>query len=143
MSISLNPYLNFHGTAREALEFYHSVLGGEIRIMQYDAIPGMMGDPAEAEKIMHGQIDTPDGLTIMAADYPASMSELPDAAKPGNSVCISGDDDPRIRALWDGISQGAEIREPFAQAPWGDTFGMLEDRFGVPWMFSLAPKAAD
>ncbi|MFD5599696.1 VOC family protein [Leucobacter sp. NPDC058333] len=140
MSISLNPYLNFHGNAREALEFYHSVLGGDLRIERYDSIPGMMGDPSEGEKVMHGQIDTPDGLTIMVADYPASMAGTPDAASVGNSVCISGDDDERIRALWDGISQGADIREPFATAPWGDTFGMLADRFGVPWMFSLAPK---
>ncbi|MGW9020057.1 VOC family protein [Leucobacter chromiiresistens] len=141
MSISLNPYLNFHGTARDALEFYHSVLGGEIRLMQYDSIPGMMGDPAEAEKIMHGQIDTPDGLTIMAADYPSSMADAPDAAASGHSVCVSGDDADRIRALWEGLSQGAQIREPFETAPWGDTFGMLADRFGVPWMFSLAPQA--
>ncbi|MEV8337357.1 hypothetical protein [Leucobacter sp. NPDC077196] len=56
MSISLNPYLNFHGTAREALEFYHSVLGGEIRLMQYDSVPGVMGDSTESDKIMHGQI---------------------------------------------------------------------------------------
>lgn len=141
MSISLNPYLNFHGNARQALEFYHSVLGGEIRLMQYDSVPGMMGDPAESEKIMHGQIDTEDGLTIMAADYPASMAEAPDAASVGHSVCVSGDDAERIRALWEGMSNGAQIREPFETAPWGDTFGMLADRFGVPWMFSLAPSS--
>lgn len=139
MTIRLTPYLNFHGNAREALEFYHSVLGGSLDLMQYDAIPGMMGDEDEGTKIMHGQLETEDGLTIMAADYPASMAGVPDAASSGISVCISGTDD-RIRALWEGISQGAEIREPFAQAPWGDTFGMLADRFGVPWMFSLGQQ---
>ncbi|WP_336658568.1 VOC family protein [Leucobacter sp. USHLN153] len=143
MTINLNPYLNFHGNAREALEFYHSVLGGEIRLMTYDSIPGMMGDPSEADKIMHGQINTEDGLVIMAADYPASMADSPDAASLGSSVCVSGDDAERIQALWEGMSQGAHIREPFEQAPWGDTFGMLADRFGVPWMFSLAPRQAE
>ncbi len=138
MSIRLNPYLNFHGNAREALEFYHSVLGGSLDLMRYDSIPGMMGNDDEAEKIMHGQLETEDGLTIMAADYPAAMSEASDASAGGNSVSVSGDDTERIHALWDGLADGAEIVEPFERAPWGDTFGMLRDRFGVPWMVSLA-----
>ncbi|QBE47834.1 VOC family protein [Leucobacter triazinivorans] len=140
MSIRLNPYLNFHGNAREALEFYHSVLGGSLDLMRYDSIPGMMGGDDEAEKIMHGQLETEDGLTIMAADYPASMAEAPDASTGGNSISVSGDDAARIRAAWQGLAAGADIVEPFERAPWGDTFGMLRDRFGVPWMFSLAPQ---
>lgn len=138
MSVRLNPYLNFHGNAREALEFYHSVLGGSLDLMRYDSIPGMMGGDDEAEKIMHGQLETEDGLTIMAADYPSSMSDSADAATGGNSISVSGGDAERIRAIWEGLSNGAEIVEPFEQAPWGDTFGMLKDRFGVPWMVSLA-----
>lgn len=145
MTVRLNPYLNFHGTAREALEFYRSVLGGTLTLMQYDSIPGMMGDaadPEESTRIMHGQLETEDGLTIMAADYPKSMAGIPDAATPGSSVCVSGDDAERITAIWEALSEGAEIREPFVQAPWGDTFGMLNDRFGVPWMLSLSPAQA-
>ena len=90
---------------------------------------------------MHGQLDTEDGLTIMAADYPASMKELPDASVGGHSVSVSGDDSERITAIWHALADGATITEPFAQAPWGDTFGMLTDRFGVAWMVSLAGKA--
>ena len=141
--ISLTPYLNFHGTARDALEWYHAVLGGEIQLMQYDAIPGMMGEPSEATRIMHGQVDTEDGLTIMAADYPGSMADMPAASTGGVSICISGADSDRARGVWDRIAEGADIREPLQQAPWGDTFGMLTDRFGVPWMFSLSPASSD
>lgn len=140
MTIRLNPYLNFHGNTREVLTFYQTALGGSLDLMQYDSIPGMMGDDDEGAKIMHGQLDTQDGLTIMAADYPASMKELPDATLGGQSVCVSGDDSERITAIWHALTLGATITEPFAQAPWGDTFGMLTDRFGVAWMVSLAGK---
>ncbi|PRI10797.1 VOC family protein [Leucobacter massiliensis] len=138
MSIRLNPYLNFHGNASEALAFYHSVLGGTLAIMHYDSIPGVMGDEHEGAKVMHGQIDTDDGLTLMAADIPDSMAGAPDATVSGISVCISGDAAERISALWEGLAEGGEISQPFETAPWGDTFGMLNDRFGVPWMVSLA-----
>ncbi|MHA3684292.1 VOC family protein [Leucobacter sp. HY1908] len=139
MSIRLNPYLNFHGAARAALEHYHRVLGGRLEITRYDSIPEMMGDPSEGEKVMHGQLETDDGLTIMAADYPDSMAASPDASIGGHSVCVSGDQMGRVQAIWDGLSEGALIREPLSQAPWGDTFGMLQDRFGVAWMFSVSP----
>lgn len=138
MFTRLNPYLNFHGIAREVLERYHAVLGGKLVISRYDSIPGMMGDADEGAKVMHGQLETEDGLTIMAADYPASLQDAPDAAAGGQSICISGDDMVRVQAIWDGLVDGAEIREPLAQAPWGDTFGMLNDRFGVAWMFSVS-----
>ena len=139
MSIGLNPYLNFHGNAREALEFYQSALGGNLNLSQYDSIPGMMGDDSEATRIMHGQLDTEDGLTIMAADLPGSMADAPDASAGGVSVCVWGDDD-RIEGVWGVLSDGAEVLQPLEQAPWGDTFGMLKDRFGVQWMFSISPK---
>lgn len=139
MSMRLNPYLNFHGTARIALEHYHRVLGGKLEITRYDSIPGMMGDASESEKVMHGQLETEDGLTIMAADYPESMAAAPDASTGGISICISGDEMERVQAIWDGLADGATIREPLALAPWGDTFGMLQDRFGVAWMFSVSP----
>ena len=143
MSIHLNPYLNFRGEAREALEFYHSVFGGELILNRYDSIPGMMGDGDEGSKIMHGQLNTPDGLTIMAADLPESMAGQPGVPTGGGSSCVWGEDTERITALWEGLSQGAEIQVPFAKAPWGDTFGDLRDRFGVSWMFSLDDSQAD
>lgn len=141
MTIRLNPYLNFHGQARAALEHYHRVLGGKLEIMRYDSIPGMMGADDEGDKVMHGQLETDDGLTLMAADYPASMESSPDASLGGHSVCMSGDDMNRVQAIWDGLVEDGEVREPLAQAPWGDTFGMLTDGFGVPWMFSCSPPA--
>lgn len=78
MSMHLNPYLSFRGNAGEALEYYRSVLGGTVDIMRYDSIPGMMGDESEADKVMHGYLETPDGMAIMAADIPDSMPDADD-----------------------------------------------------------------
>ena len=136
MSAQLATYLSFRGNAREALEFYHSVLGGELSIMRYDSIPGMMGDADEGDKVMHGQLDTEDGFTLMAADMPASMADSPDSAAGGSSVCVFGPDLEHLTQIWNALAEGAEIREPFAKAPWGDTFGDLRDRFGITWMVS-------
>lgn len=141
MTIRLNPYLNLHGNTRTALEFYHSVLGGSLSLMQYDSIPGMMGSADEGNKIMHGQLETEDGLTLMGADLPSAMADAPDATSGGQPICISGDDTERITAIWHALANGATINEPFARAPWGDTFGMLTDRFGISWMVSLSGQA--
>lgn len=141
MSIHLNPYLSFRGNAREAMEFYHSVFGGDLALNRYDSIPGMMGDGDEGAKIMHGQLNTPDGLTLMGADMPEQMADSDDSTVGGTSVCIWGEDTERITALWNALAEGAEIRQPFVKAPWGDTFGDLRDRFGITWMFSLDDAA--
>jgi len=137
VSINLNPYLSFRGTANEALEFYQSVLGGKLDIMRYDSIPGMMGDESEAAKVMHGYLETPDGMAIMAADLPDSMADADDSSTGGTAVCIWGDDEERMLAIWAAFSEGATINQPFDPAPWGGRYGDLSDRIGVRWMLNL------
>lgn len=142
MSLNLNPYLSFRGNAREALEFYRSVLGGKLDVMRYDSIPGMMGDESEADKIMHGYLETPEGLALMAADIPQSMPDAADSSTGGSAVCIWGDDEERMLALWDGLTEGGRVNLPFDPAPWGGRFGDLTDRFGVRWMLNLGTDQA-
>lgn len=143
MSTQLSPYLSFRGNAREAMEFYHSIFGGILTLNRYDSFPGVMGGEHEAPKIMHGQLDAPDGFTLMAADMPDSMAELPEVTVGGSSVCIWGDDGEQIRAYWTALSERADIRMPFAKAPWGGSYGDLRDRFGVSWMLSLADSSPE
>lgn len=137
MSMHLNPYLSFRGNAGEALEYYRSVLGGTVDIMRYDSIPGMMGDESEADKVMHGYLETPDGMAIMAADIPDSMPDADDSSSTGTAVCIWGDDEAKMLAAWEGLADGGTVNLPFDPAPWGGRFGDLTDRFGVRWMLSL------
>jgi PhnB protein len=139
MSISLNPYVNFRGQAREALEFYAAALGGEPTFTTFG--DGGMGAqfPGEEDSIMHGQLITPLGLTLMCADAPSAMP-----LTPGDNVTVSlsGDDEVELTKYWDGLSAGGTVTMPFDVAPWGDRFGMFTDRFGVAWMINSVAAAA-
>ncbi|QEO15007.1 VOC family protein [Agromyces intestinalis] len=136
MAVTLNPYVSFDGNAREALEFYHSVFGGELNTSTFGEFG--QGEGSEAGKLMHGQL-TADGLTLMAADTPNGVEYQRPA---GFSISLSGDDDATLRGYWQGLSEGATIVEPLEIAPWGDAFGILVDRFGVGWMVNIAGAAA-
>ena len=136
MSINLNPYLNFpDARAREALELYHSVMGGELSIMTF----GDMGTEGPlASQVMHGQLEVPGGLVLMGADAPPEMAQV--TFGDSMSVSLSGgpEDGDQLRAWFAALSEGGEVRQPLEAAPWGDEFGMLVDRFGISWMVNIA-----
>jgi PhnB protein len=134
MAVRLNPYLNFRGQAREALERYQQVFGGELTVSTLGE-SGMDVAPGETDWLMHGQLETPDGFTLMAADVPSSM-DLVDGS--GISVSLSGDDEATLRGFWDGLLEGGTVTVPLEQAPWGATFGMLVDRFGIAWLVNIS-----
>ncbi len=134
MAIRLNPYLNFRDTARQAMEFYQSVFGGELTTSTFGEF-GASDDPAEKDKIMHAQLEAGAAITLMAADTPNSM----DYQRGTNfSVSLSGDDDAELRGYWDKLSAGGTVTMPLEQAPWGDTFGMCVDKFGTSWLVNIA-----
>lgn len=128
----LNPYLMFPGNAREAMTFYETVFGGELKLNTYGAFPG--ADEATAERIMHGMLTTPLGFTLMGADEPPG-TEL----KPGNtfSISLSGDDDAELRGYFEKLSDGGQVTMELEKQMWGDTFGQCVDRFGTPWMVNI------
>jgi PhnB protein len=134
MTTRLNPYLNFRDTARQAIEFYRSVFGGELTIGTFGEFQATE-DPAEVDKVMHAQLETPSGFTLMAADTPASMEF---SVGTNSAVSLSGDDDAELRGYWEKLSDGATVREELQTAPWGDAFGMLTDKFGTPWLVNIA-----
>jgi PhnB protein len=130
----LNPYLTLDGNAAEALRFYQSVLGGDVQTTSFGEF-GMGDDPAEAEKIMHGRLETPAGFVIMAADVPPGMSYV---AGTSITISINGTDEAELRGWFDALSEGGIPGVPFEPAPWGDVFGMFTDRYGIPWMINAA-----
>jgi len=134
MTTRLNPYLSFRGNAREAMDLYHSVFGGELTRSTFGEMHASE-DPAEQDKIMHSMLVTDNGLTLMGADTPSSM-EL----TPGNAfaVSLSGEDEAELRGYWDGLTEGGTVTMPLEKAPWGDSFGMFTDRFGIAWMVNIA-----
>ena len=130
MAVRLNPYLRFRDDARDAMTFYQSVLGGELTISTFGEFHASE-DPADQDKVMHAQLETPDGLVLMASDTPPAMGFSPQS---GVSVSLSGDDEDVLRGYWERLSEGGTVVLPFEQAPWGATFGMCVDRFGTNWM---------
>ena len=139
MAATINTYLSFKDTAAEAMDFYQSVFGGEVQRSTFGEFQ-MSEDPAQADKIMHGELSTPNGLSLMGADVVDGM----DYSRGTNfSVSLSGDDEPELRGYWDGLAQGATTVEPLVAAPWGDTFGMLVDRYGVSWLVNISGSGAE
>jgi len=135
MAALLNPYLSFPGTARQALEFYAGVFGGESSVMTFG---DMGGDAPNPEQIMHARLQTPAGV-LMLADMPPGT-----AHSPGNDIALSlsGDDADTLRRWWDQLSDGGQVTVPLEPQMWGDVFGMCTDRYGVSWMVDIAGDAA-
>ena len=133
MTSRLNPYISFNGTARQAMEFYQGVFGGELSLNTF----GQYGAPdtPEADNIMHGMLESPNGFTLMAADLPPGMDY-----DPGNTmaVSLSGDDGDELRGYWQKLSAGGTVSVPLEKQMWGDEFGMCEDQFGVTWLVNIA-----
>lgn len=138
MESRLNPYLSFRDNAREAMEFYHTVFGGELQMNTFKEY-GASQDPSEDDKIMHSMLEADNGMTFMAADTPNAMEY-----KPGTnySVSLSGDNDEELSGYYKKLSaDGTEIM-PLEKAPWGDKFGMVTDKFGVQWMVNISDQSA-
>jgi PhnB protein len=138
MSSRLNPYLNFRKSTREAMTFYQQVFGGELTLNTYGDF-GMTDVPEELDKIMHSQLETSSGFVLMAADVPDSM---PMSEGGSISISLSGDSAEELRGYWDALAAGGTVGEPLAEAPWGDSFGELTDRFGVTWLVNISGAPA-
>jgi len=137
MATRLNPYLNFDGNAREAMEFYQSALGGKLDIATF----GEYGDEGPSKDgVMHANLETASGFTLMASDTPPGMPLDQGASV---SISLSGDDVDELRGYWEKLSEGAQVTMPLEKQMWGDEFGMLTDRFGIQWMVNIAGSAAE
>jgi PhnB protein len=137
MTSRLNPYLSFGGNAREAMEFYREVFGGNVQLSTFGEFGAQ--DSPDADKIMHAMLESDSGFTLMASDTPSGMQR-----NPGDTITISlsGDDADELRGYWDKLSAGGQVTMPLEKQMWGDEFGMCIDRFGVPWMVDIVAQRA-
>jgi PhnB protein len=133
MTSRLNPYISFDGNAREAMEFYHSVFGGDLTVSTF----GEFGAPDAviADKVMHAMLVTDKGYALMASDTPPGMTHTPGGAI---TVSLSGDDADDLRAYWQKLADGGSVSLPLEKQMWGDEFGQCTDRFGVSWMVNIS-----
>jgi PhnB protein len=131
-----NPFLSFNGNCAEAMAFYRSSLGGgtlHLKIhrdspMAAQAVPEML------DKVMHAHLES-NGVTLMAADIPSEHYTVP---TPMVQVHLEIESDARAEEVFAALSEGATIFMPLQQTFWTSRFGMLKDKYGVPWMISSA-----
>jgi PhnB protein len=134
MAARLAPYLSFRDTTREAMEFYQGVFGGELRMNTFGDFQAAH-DPSENDKIMHSALEAPNGITFMAADTPGDMELVP-----GRNIAMSltGDDEAELSGYFEKLADDGSVEMPLQKASWGDTFGMLTDRFGIRWLVNIS-----
>lgn len=133
--MQVQPYLLFNGNCREAFETYHRILGGEMQAMLTQGDAPMDGEVAEnmKDKIMHACLVI-DGDMLMASDVP------PEYEKPlgGFSVSLQVDSAEEAERIFNALAEGGTVTMPLGQTFWAESFGMLVDRFDVPWIVNFA-----
>ncbi len=138
MQTKLNPYLSFKDNAREAIEFYQTVFGGKLTVSTFKEFHASQ-DPSEDNLVMHAVLEADNGITFMASDTPSRMEYK---AGTNYSMSLSGDNEAELQAYFEKLSVGGNVTMPLEKAIWGDTFGMLTDKFGVPWLVNILGQKA-
>lgn len=147
MAVHAVAHLNFRGEAREALEFYRSVFGGELRIATYGDF-GMPQDAPGADRVVFGQVTGENGFQVMAYDVPGAAAAAPAGETTRENgmtittekffLSVSGDSVDEVGGFWKKLSEDATVVEAFGPSQWAPAFGMLRDRFGVTWILQVA-----
>ncbi len=135
---TLNPYLNFPGTAEAAFNFYKSVFGGEFAALQRfkDTPESSKVAKADQEKIMHISLPIGKGNILMATDALESMGQ---PLTVGNNfyLSLSTESEAETTKLFNALSAGGQIIMPLEKTFWGALFGMFTDKFGINWMVNF------
>jgi PhnB protein len=135
-------YVNFPGTAREAMTFYETVFGTKIvAVMTFGEAPFIPNVPdAAKDKVMHSQLPLTETVHLMASDVVEGLS--PPVTFGNNfSISVVAKDKAEADRVFAGLSAGGRVNMPMGNAPWGPYFGMCSDRFGIGWMVSLPTPA--
>ncbi|MDT9592890.1 VOC family protein [Nocardioides zeae] len=136
MALHMNPYLIFDGRTREALELYHSILGGDLQIMTFGDM-GSEGPVPPPDGVMHAFLGTEHGFRLMASD---GGPDDPVVHGTDFAVALNGDaaDEELMRGWWEKFAAAGTIDVPLEKQMWGDWFGQVTDPFGIAWMFNIA-----
>jgi PhnB protein len=130
--MQLSPYVNFQGQAREAMEFYHSVLGGTLDLRTMDT-QGTAKPAGPGDRITHARLEA-DGAVIIATDGHPSY---PPTAGDHMAVALGGTDKDRLTSIFNGLAAGGKIKGPLAERSSGDAVGYLVDQFGINWIVTI------
>ncbi|MGE0210068.1 MAG: VOC family protein [Parvibaculaceae bacterium] len=142
--MTVSPYLMFEGRAEEAANFYKKTLGAKVQtLMRFADAPANSPQPAEgcagempgpSDKIMHMALMI-DGSLVMGSDGMCS-------GKPnfqGISLTLEPKDEKEAEKVFNALADGGQVQMPLQPTFFSKSFGMVADRFGVPWMV-VAPE---
>ena len=136
MKADLTPYRQFNGNAKEAMEFYQTVFGGELQMMPFSAMHSEEEVGGDGEKIMHAELVVDGQKLLFASDIPRVMQRMKGEDTP-LSLTGGAELEEEIRGYWEKLSEGGTVTMPLESVPWGAVYGALEDRFGTHWMFNI------
>lgn len=127
--MQLVAYLNFPGTAREAMDFYADALGGRVtQRFTFGQSPMAEQMPESARNnVMHSQVEVGSAL-IMGADGP------PPHEAGSTTVNIMPETPEEAERIFQALAVGGEITMPMEETFWAHRFGALKDKFGKSWM---------
>jgi PhnB protein len=129
--VNLEAYLFFHGNTEEAMSYYQRILGGELSITRRgDVDPTASQD--EAHLVINAGLNT-GTFTLRASDRTDATIEVQTRIE----LTIVGTDEPGLRKIFDGLSEGGAVKAPLERMFWGDIFGALVDRFGIGWQVNI------
>jgi PhnB protein len=132
----LVPYLHFNGEAEEVLNFYKDAFGGEIIMLSRYADSPMQVSDDWKNKIIHARLKFDDNIIMISDSHNGQL-----ALKEGNiQLSVEVDDEKKIVEVFNKMAEGGKVTMPLAKQFWGATFGMLQDKFGVNWMFNHEEK---
>lgn len=135
MSINTVTHINLRGTARDALEFYQSVFGGNLIVVTYEDAHNVQ-NPDEANQIMWGEVASSEGFHVMAYDVPSATPY--DAGQIPYFVSVRGKTTDEITGYWNKLAAKGTIKAPLAPAGFSPLYGMVTDQFGVTWVLDVA-----
>ncbi len=140
---TINPYINFNGNAEEAFNFYKSVFGGEfqtlVRFKDMES-PGFHVSENDADKIM--RITLPiGGNTLIANDVPESLGRVSENEN-RSKIAVTAESREEAEKIFTGLSAGGAVEMPLGDSPWGTSFAMFRDQFGIEWTVEFDPRGA-
>ena len=131
--MEMNPILSFKGDCEAAFKFYERALGAQIgAIFRYAGTPLASGVPEDwSDKVMHGNITIGNRL-VQGGDFPPQQYDAPK----GFSLSLQLTDASEAERIFQELAEGGEVRMPLEKTFWAERFGMVVDRFGIPWLIN-------
>ena len=136
----IQPYLHFDGRCEEAIEFYRTALGAELEMMMRyrespEPPPPGMVPPGMENKVMHASFRIGDSVVMASDDCTGTQTRFE-----GFQLTLTAADEAEAQRCFAALADGGQVKMPLAKTFFSPAFGMLADRFGVPWMVIVVPR---